>query len=350
MPYIRFLKKEGYEVHAASFDNSTQKPGLNYDGLDKFYNLSFSREPFKITNLDALKQLKIIIKENNYDIVHCHTPVGGIIGRLASQNFRKKGLKVIYTAHGFHFYKGAPKKNWLIFFPIEKFCSSFTDMIVAINTEDYNFAKKHMKAKRLAYVPGVGIDIDKFNIDKNSNKIRSDLGIPESAYLILSVGELNKNKNYTVVLDALNKIPRDDIYYCICGVGPLKNYLLNYCHNTQMNNRFKLLGYRRDIKDLLKESNLVIQPSMREGLPLSVMEAIASKTDIIASDIRGCRDLVCEEDLFNPKDSDNLKHLIINKLDLKSSNVEKNYMNLQKFNIINVNNLLLNLYNDCLGS
>lgn len=345
MPFIRCLKEHGHTVEVACKDNRKQKPGLDYSGIDKFYNVPFERSPYKASNIKAYKQLKKIINEGNYDIIHCHTPVAGILTRLAGKQARKKSTKVFYTAHGFHFYKGAPKKNWILYYPTEKYCAKYTDILFTMNNEDYEFAKKHLPAKKVEYIPGVGIDIDKFaNAKCNVSEKRKELGIPKDAYLIMSVGELNKNKNYKIVLDSIAQLNDPNIYYCIVGVGPLKTELEDYAKSLNLQNNFKLLGYRRDLPQLYKTCNLVIQPSIREGLPLTVMEAMASKTPIIASNIRGCKDLISSINLFSTK---NLKDLIAKiKYELKPNKriQGRNFNFIKKFSIQNVNNKYLKFY------
>ena len=133
--------------------------------------------PREITNvkeiIKSLKQVKKMCDENHYNLLHCHSPIGSVVARLAAKNARKHGTKVIYTAHGFHFYKGAPKINWLIFYPIEKFFSRLTDVLITINKEDYAFANKHMNARQIEYIPGVGVNTEKFflrNFDEKKSE------------------------------------------------------------------------------------------------------------------------------------------------------------------------------------
>lgn len=259
----------------------------------KVYPISCTRFPINVGNIKAIRELKHIVEKEKYDIVHCHTPIAAACTRLACINARKKGTRVIYTAHGFHFYKGAPLKNWIIYFPVEKVCSYMTDVLITINTEDYGFAKKHMGAKKNVYVPGVGIDLEKFKreeIDKASKK--AELGLRDDDIVLFSVGELNHNKNHELVIKALHKIGDRKIHYLIAGVGVLKEYLQDLTEKFGLSNDVHLLGYRKDISELCQISDLFVFPSLREGLPVSVMEAMASGLPIIASNIRGNRDLV----------------------------------------------------------
>lgn len=287
------------------------------------HHISCVRTPFSLKNLTAIKELKTILEKGNYDIVHCHTPIAAAVTRLACKNFRKsvKPFKVIYTAHGFHFYSGSPVLNWLIFYPIEKLLAKYTDCLITINKEDYSRAKAKFKTD-VRYIPGVGINVDKFSSytisDERKNKIRNSIGMPEDAKLLLSVGELNKNKNHETVIKALGRLvaekPSIQFYYVVAGEGLQKEHLLDLAKELNISDRVKLLGYRKDVIDLYKVSDVFIHPSFREGLPVSVMEAIASGLPVIASKIRGNSDLVKEEWLFEPKDEEGLEDKIKNLL------------------------------------
>lgn len=219
---------------------------------------------------------------------------------MAANRARKKGTKVFYTAHGFHFYKGAPLKNWLLYYPVEKFCSRFTDVLITINREDYALAQRKMKAKRVEYVPGVGVDLHKFGtstVDKAAK--RAELGVPEDAFVLLSVGELNENKNHQIVIQAIAHM---DVHYLIAGEGGERARLQHLIEELGISDRVKLLGYRRDVNELCRAADVYVLPSLREGLNLSVMEAMASFLPVACSRIRGNTDLIDENGgaLFAP--------------------------------------------------
>ena len=266
--------------------------------------------PRKISDVNGIKmslsQVKKMCDENQYDLLHCHSPIGSVVARLAARDARKKGTKVIYTAHGFHFYKGAPKKNWIMFYPIEKICSTFTDVLITINREDYEFSKKHMNTERIEYIPGVGIDTKKFileNFDKATK--RRELGIADADFMIISVGELNENKNQEVVIRAIAKMKKDNIHYFIAGKGDKEKYLIDLARRLGVN--LHLLGYRTDIVELLNTADLYVFPSKREGLSVALMEAMAAGLPCVASKIRGNVDLIDEGKggyLFDPTDVD----------------------------------------------
>lgn len=306
-PHIDMLVKEGHQVDIACNYIELPLDNLYNEWGCAFYQIDFSRSPLSKYNFKAYNQLKKVVENGDYDIVHCHTPNASVITRLVCRRFRKKnGLRVFYTAHGFHFYKGAPKLNWMVFYPIEKFCSRFTDKLITINKEDYKLAKKKFKAREVHYIPGVGIDLSKFeNIQVDRIAKRKEIGVPENAFLLLSVGELNENKNHQIVIRALAKLNDSNIHYVVAGTGELKFDLIELAKNLNIENQIHLLGYRNDVISLYKISDVYVHPSYREGLPVAVMEALAAGTTVIASNIRGCEDIVLNN-LFNPNDVDSL--------------------------------------------
>ena len=281
----------------------------------KVHNICFSRNPLASDNFKAYKELKKIVTEGGYDIVHCHTPNAAAITRFACKNLRKKGLKVIYTAHGFHFYKGAPLKNWILFYPIEWICAHWTDSLITINKEDYALAQKHMHAKKIEYIPGVGVDLKKFSlVDEVDKAKRISIGVPKKARMILSVGELNENKNHQVIIKAMSQIKDDSIHYVIAGEGNQKENLLSLAKNLGISDRVHLLGFRNDVAELYGVADVYALPSIREGLNVSIMEAMASELPVICSKIRGNVDLIDENggELYEPLDCEEAKIAIKN--------------------------------------
>lgn len=348
LPYLKWFKEQGYEVHVAAKNDFINEPCI-IPNCDKFYDINFARFPFSKTNIKAYKQLKKIIKENNYDIIHCHTPVAGVLTRLAARNC--KNTTVIYTAHGFHFFKGAPLLNWLIYYPVERFCAMFTDKLIAINKEDYERAKKFSLRKngKVYCVPGVGIDIEKIrNTKVDVCQKKKELCIPENIPVLLSVGELIKRKNHETVLNALRKLKNHNFVYLICGRGILDNYLHEQVKKLDLIDKVKLLGFRKDIAEICKSVDLFIFPSYQEGLPVALMEAMAANLPVIASNVRGNRDLINKENLFEPDDADALVRLIEKQLDnienSKRSKVE--YKNLEQYSLKNVLKQMAEIYKD----
>lgn len=346
LPYLKWFKEQGYEVHVAAKNDFVNEPCI-IPHCDKFYDINFARFPFSNANIEAYKQLKKIIKENNYDIIHCHTPVAGVLTRLAARN--SKNTTVIYTAHGFHFFKGAPLLNWLIYYPVERFCARFTDKLITINKEDYERAKKFSLRKNgnVYYVPGVGIDIEKFrNTKVDVCQKKKELGIPENIPVLLSVGELIKRKNHETVLKSLSKLENKNFAYLICGRGVLMEYLQNLTKQLGLESKVKFLGFRKDVAEICKTADLFIFPSYQEGLPVALMEAMAADLPAIASNVRGNRDLLSKENLFEPDDVDVLVKLIEKQLDniknTKSSKVE--YENLEQYSLQNVLKQMAEIY------
>lgn len=287
------LYAEGNVVEIACSKGSKPLSPIYYELGCKIHTLPFSRSPFSKSNLTAYKQLKALVEKEHYDIVHCHTPNAAMITRLACRNVRKQGTKVFYTAHGFHFFKGAPLKNWLMYYPVEKICAHLTDVLITINHEDFELAKKKMHAKKVCYVPGVGIDLSKIqSVECDRAEVRKSMGVPEDCTLLLSIGELNVNKNHQVVVKALARLSNKKVHYAIAGLGDQKDNLLNQAKNLGVESQLHLLGYRTDALKLYKAADVFVFPSFREGLSVSMMEAMASGLPIICSKIRGNVDLV----------------------------------------------------------
>ncbi len=348
LPYLKWFKEQGYEVHVAAKNDFINELCV-IPNCDKYYDIQFARFPFSKTNIKAYKQLKKLIQENNYEIIHCHTPVAGVLTRLAARN--NKNTTVIYTAHGFHFFKGAPLLNWLIYYPVERFCARYTDKLITINKEDYGRAKqfKLRKNGKLYYVPGVGIDLDEIeNIKVDIKKKKAELGIQENTPVLLSVGELNKNKNHETVLQVLSKLKDKNFIYLICGRGVLKEYLERKIQELHLENKAKLLGYRSDVIEILKIADLFIFPSKREGLPMSVIEAMATGLPVIASNVRGNRDLIEKENLFEPNDVKTLTSLIEKRFDVMENDGfrKETYTNLEQYSLTNVLKQMAEIYEE----
>ena len=303
IPYIRMLKEKGYQVDAASNGDET----VPY--ADHEYALSIERSPLKAGNLKAIRQLCRILKQEKYDLILCHTPMGGVVARLAA---KITGVgKVIYMAHGFHFYQGAPKKNWLIYYPVEWICAHFTDVLITINQEDYALAKRKMKAKKVVYLPGIGIDLKKFeNIAVDRTQKREEIGVPAGKRWILNIGELIPRKNQERLIRAVAEM--EGVYLTIAGRGELQEYLTSLIEELGVADQVKLLGFRRDIPELCCACDVFAFPSIHEGLPVSVMEAMAAGLPCAVSRIRGNTDLIDEKGgvLFDPYSVEDCRNAI----------------------------------------
>lgn len=325
------LIAEGHTVDIAANETISPVPAVYEEMGCRIYHIDCTRSPLNKGNLAAIRQIKQIVSQERYDIVHCHTPIAAMCTRLACRKVRKKGTKVFYTAHGFHFYQGAPLKNWLLFYPIEKVCAHFTDVLITMNQEDYARAKKKMKAEKIAYVPGVGINLKHFNdvvVDPVAK--RREIGVPGDACLLLSIGELNENKNHSLVIRALAQIQDPNIHYVIAGRGIYQERLIALAKELNLSDHLHLLGYRQDIAELCKVSDVFCFPSFREGLPVSIMEAMACGMPVACGTIRGNTDLVDSNGgvLFDPHDVDSCKRAILQILQedwekLGAYNVEK---------------------------
>lgn len=353
-PHIEALVKKGNTVDIACNCNDLALDSL-YDELKcNKYHVDFSRSPLAVDNLRAYAQLKKIIENGDYDIVHCHTPNASMITRLVCRKQRKKNnLKVFYTAHGFHFFKGAPKLNWMLFYPVEKFCARFTDKLITINEEDYSLAKSKFKAKEVCYVPGVGVDFSRFeDVSVDKTEKRKELNIPQDAFLLISVGELSKRKNHEVILNAMAQIDDDRIHYLLVGNGPLTEHLKDIVKEKKLSDRVHFAGYRKDIAQLYKTADVCCFPSLHEGLPVALMEAMACGTPVVCSKIRGNVDLIKEDAgfLIEPFDSegfaDALRKMIDNEALLKDFSA-KNLSRLNTFSKDYVLDKTLGLYDIC---
>lgn len=306
MQNIKLLLSEGYSVDvAANFENpgsitieraNELKQKLSSMGVRVFHT-PIPRSIFHINRIyQSYKQVSKLCATEHYDLLHCHSPIGGVVARLAAAPYRKHGTRVIYTAHGFHFYKGAPLLNWMLFYPIEKFCSYLTDVIITINKEDYHTGCNRLSAKETVYIPGIGIDTSLYctTTEEEKNEIRKQLGIPSDSFVLLSVGELNKNKNHEIILRALACATLNDIHYYIIGKGALHDYLQKLASQLGIQSRVHLIGFRSDVQRFYQAADAFAFPSYREGLSVSLMEAMASGLPCIASKIRGNVDLVDE--------------------------------------------------------
>lgn len=293
---VRILQENGYTIHYASnFENSVyniDKDNLKEKGL-VLHHIDIQKSPFQLRqNTKAFRQLKKIIDEENITLIHCHNPVGGVVGRLAAR-YSKKRPYVIYTAHGFHFYEGAPIKNWTLYYTVEKFLARYTNRLITINIEDYERAKNFRLQKdgKLEKIPGVGVDIIKFQKRESlREQKRNELGVPEGAFHVVSVGELNDNKNHEVMIKAIAGLDDPGIYYSICGKGSNDEKLRSLIKEYQLEQRVRLLGYRTDINEVLQSADCFAFPSKREGLGIAAVEAMACEVPVIAADNRGTRE------------------------------------------------------------
>jgi glycosyltransferase EpsD len=297
LPLIEMLKKNGYEVHVAARDNLKEKNGLKLETPDRIFDIPFERSPLSLQNLTAYKQLKAILSNNKYDIIHCNTPMGGVITRLAAKAARKKGTKVFYTAHGFHFYNGSPIKNWIVYYPIEKWLSKFTDKLITITKEDYVIASKKFKTD-VYHIHGVGANSKRYfpYPIELKERLKNELGFSKDQFLLLCTGELNENKNQSTVIKAVAEVAKiiPNIKLLLAGNGPNEQLLKDLVDNLNIIDKVEFLGYRTDLEKYVNICDVVISASFREGLPLNIMEAMLCEKPVIASINRGHKELVQE--------------------------------------------------------
>lgn len=305
IPNIRLLQSMGYEVQVAcNFDDrsslSDEKVAALKDKLTamgvKYHNIPFQRNPLKPQNLKAFFALKKLIDGEKFSLIHCHTPVGGILTRLAAAKCRKSGTKVIYTAHGFHFFKGAPLVNRVIYFTAEWLCSFFTDTLITINKEDFESAETKLHAKRVCYVPGVGVDTERFGGTQGKREaLLNEIAADEDSVILLGVGELSARKNHGVSIRALAELKNSKVHLVIAGTGEKEEEFRTLAKKLSIENQVHLLGFRTDIAELMKSADVFIFPSLQEGLPVALMEAMACSLPCVCSGIRGNVDLIDEE-------------------------------------------------------
>lgn len=292
-PFLKLFQERGWETAVAAKNDYENPEDCVIPYCDHYYPVDFARQPLSRENLKAYRDLKAIIDSGEYDIIHCHTPTAGVLCRFAARNARKKGAKVIYTAHGFHFYRGAPLLNWLVYFPAEWLASFFTDVQITINQEDYARAKKHLHPGEVVYVRGVGVDTGKFgNFSAFRDSTREMLGITQEDFLLLSVAELTPNKNHEGMLRALALLPDPHIKLVCAGRGETMEKMLALRKALHLEDRVQFLGYRSDVGKLYAAADAFLFPSFREGLSLSLMEAMASGLPSIVGAIRGNTDLI----------------------------------------------------------
>lgn len=344
---IEVLKELGYEIHcAANFIDETEE--LNELPIIR-HEIDIQRSPFSFKNIKAYKQLRKIIKSNKFDLIHCHSPMGGVLTRLAARKTRKNETKVVYTAHGFHFFKGAPLINWILYYPVEKYLSKYTDCLITINNEDFNIASKKFKARRVELINGIGVDKDKFNFEiskEEKHELRASIGLNDDDLVIIYVAELSKRKNQIMLLKAIKELKKqgiNNVKVLLPGKDSLNGKYQKYVKKNNLEDKIKFLGFRNDIPKLMKISDLCISTSKQEGLPVNIMEAMMCELPIIATNCRGNRDLIENINIININDIKELEKNI-----LKFCNNERNLCSykVEKYLKENVKKEIKKIYNN----
>ncbi|MDE7381936.1 MAG: glycosyltransferase [Muribaculaceae bacterium] len=293
-PHVEYLSKRGFDIDVACSEVGGRFCEVEErlrPFVSNIFKVELYRNPLELNNRNGLKELKNIIRTNHYDIIWTNEPVMGVMTRLASKSARKNGTKVLYMAHGFHFYNGAPLLNWLMFYPVERQMAKHADVICTINKEDFNRAKT-FNVPKVEYIHGIGINPDRLTInDESYSNIRFELGLKESDFLVLSVGELNRNKNHKTILRAIALLGDSSIHYIICGKGKNEAALREEAEKLEISSNVHFLGYRKDVVNICHDSDLYVMPSFREGLPVSSLEAMYCGLPLVTSDIRGLQDV-----------------------------------------------------------
>lgn len=296
IPYLKYFKEKGYEVHVATSNDENEE----FPYCDVKHTICMERSPFKLNNLKAIKQMKKLFETEKFDLVHCHTPMGGVVTRLAGKTARKNGMKIFYTAHGFHFYKGAPMKNWLIYYPVEKYLSKTTDVLITINHEDYELAKSRFYAKDVRLVHGMGVDDKKFNQEplaiEEAKTLKSKLKIKKNDFVLMYVAELIDRKNQVMLIDAMSKIVenKSNIKAYLVGNGVNTGKYKEQIEKLGLKNNVIMLGYRKDVPKLLKLADVCVATSKQEGMGLNLIEGLLTGVPVVASEIRGHTEFVQE--------------------------------------------------------
>jgi len=297
LPHVKYLASNNYHIDVAC-SSADEYKGEGYQKIirdqlpknSKYFHISSERSPYSSGNIKGYRQLREIIKDNDYDLVWTNEPVMGVITRLAASKFRKNGLKVLYLAHGYHFFKGAPTLNW-IYYPAEKFCSYLTDLMVMINLEDFEFTKRHFSGNQVRHIDGIGFDVSKYdNVSVDVVEKRKDLGVGSDDILVLSAGELMTRKNHEVMIEAIALANDPRIKYVICGIGDRLEFLKDLTNKLGISDSVSFIGLRYDIPELLKVADIFAHPSKREGLGIAPLEAMASGLPIVTSNIQGIKD------------------------------------------------------------
>ncbi|MBO0437906.1 glycosyltransferase family 4 protein [Vagococcus fluvialis] len=352
LPYLKLFKDQGWETTVIAKNNFENKSECVIPYCDNYIDLPFERNPFKVNNLKSLFMLKKIIKKEEFDIIHCHTPVGGVIARLAAKG--QSNAKIIYTAHGFHFFKGAPLKNWMLFYPVEKYLSKFTDVLITMNTEDFELVNDKFHPQKSILIPGVGVNLEKFNNkgDVNKSILRQKNNLLENKFILIYVGELSDRKNQKQLIEVGNLLKNKikNLKILIVGMGSRREELEKIVKEYGLTEIVEFLGYRSDISELMTLSDIVVSTSKQEGLPVNLLEGLAVGKPIIATSCRGNRDLVFEgyngflsEINDAKKMADDVLKLYNNELMYKENS--KNSLELsQKYDIENILSIIQKVY------
>lgn len=354
IPTIRAFKKHGWTVDVAC-SGEEEIPECDHQ-----FRMAWSRSPFTFGTFKGIRELRRIIADGQYDVIYCHTPVGGLVGRLASWHNRKKGSKVIYCAHGLHFFKGAPLINWIVYYPIERFLARMTDVIFTVNQDDYLLLKKRFRCNKkliIKHVPEVGVNFDRLKLsdrEETRNRYRADLGIDDETTALIYVAELVPNKNQTMLIDVLKKLENDGEKVCLILPGPEHSGAIRqYAKETHMDSRIRFLGWRNDIGELLTACDICTASSIREGFGINIVEAMYCGLPVIATNNRGHREIL--EDgvngfLVGINDVDGMADRVKALIHDQKLRARMTGFNVEQYDCNRVAETLFGLINDCCES
>ena len=355
-PHVKNLSENGFEVDLAcsNVGGRIDEVFTMLKGYTKnIFEVNLQRSPVAPSNITGYKQLKQIFTEHQYDIVWTNEPVMGVATRLAAKKARKQGTKVLYMCHGFHFFKGAPKRNWLIFYPIEKHMAKHCDIIATINKEDYRAAEQ-FKPGYARYLHGIGVNTDRLDAANITGNIRKELGIDENDFVVVSVGELNENKNQKVIIRALEQLQDKEIHYLLCGKGEQLEPLKTLTVQSGLSDRVHFLGYRTDVISILSKADLFAFPTYREGLGLAALEAMYCGLPLVTSDARGPVDFMENEKTGFICNADDDKAFAVaiasikRNIQLREAVAQYNREIVKPYCLENVKTEVINLMNDVL--
>lgn len=294
IPTIRYFKNNGWRVDVAC---AGEEP-VPY--CDHQFIMHWKRTPFSFATLKGLNELRHLLENEYYDAVYCNTPVGGLEARIASKVTRKKGTLVVYCAHGLHFYKGAPIKNWIIYYPIEKYLAKFTDLFLTINSEDTDLIRSRFHRKDdVSQLPGIGVDFARLNIasvQHTRESIREKYHIPQNAHVLIYVAEVLKNKNQSLLVDTLRILKKsiNDVYLFL--VGPIHDggSLEQYVVKNNLTDSVIFTGWQEDVASFLYASDVCTASSIREGFGINLVESMYCGLPVVATDNRGHRSIIID--------------------------------------------------------
>ena len=352
VPHVKYLSENGFRVEIACSDVGGRMEDVRnaLDGVvDAIHVLRLERSPVSPRNFLGYQDMRKLLHENHYDIIWTNEPVMGVVTRLAANKYRRRGTKVVYMCHGFHFYKGTSLPNWLIFYPIERIMSRFCDMIVTINHEDEARAKT-FHSPRVEYIHGIGVNTDRLHNRNEQSDIRAELGLTNEDFLVLSVGELNENKNQQVIIRAVAQLKDPKIHYLLCGKGDQREKLEDLAKELGVVDHVHFLGYRKDVVDICAQADVFAHPVRREGLGLAPLEAMYCGLPLVASDTRGIQDY-CENRksgfLCGSEDAEGFAkgiHLLKADSPLRCTCGERNRITAETFHLTQVKSEVLELF------